>query len=260
MTKILIIEDTDELREDISDALELEGFEVVNACNGDTGIQMANKHLPDLILCDIMMPGINGFDVLQLLKTNEGELLFPFIFITALSERENFRSGMELGADDYLIKPFTITELFKAIDTRLTKHRSNEKRIKLQIEKEQKYRISELKLQIENQKSAIDDISTTNAEVVGQLNEKQAQLMHEALRSIETNTTLQGIAKQLSAELQKKGISEEQRRILVNLKHKIQKKSASLNLSLIHISEPTRLGMISYAVFCLKKKKKTKLN
>ena len=232
MTKILIIEDTEQLREDISDALELEGFEVINASDGHSGVQMANKYLPDLILCDIMMPGIDGYNVLQLLKSEDGELKFPFIFITALAERENFRSGMELGADDYLIKPFTISELFKAIDIRLSKHRSVEKRIKSQIEKienELENRILELKMQIENQKTVIDDISTINVEVVGQLNEKEAQLMQEALRSIETNIALQDIAKQLSEELQKKGTSEEQRRLLADLRHKILKKSALLN-------------------------------
>jgi DNA-binding response OmpR family regulator/DNA-binding CsgD family transcriptional regulator len=232
MTKILIIEDTDQLREDISDALELEGFEVINAGNGYAGIQMANEYLPDLILCDIMMPGLNGYNVLQLLKSNDGELRFPFIFITALAERENFRSGMELGADDYLIKPFTIAELFKAIDIRLSKHKSIEKRIRLQIEKienELESRISDLKKQIQTQKTVIEDISATNIEVIEQLNEKQTQLMQEALRSIEINTDLQNMAKQLSDELQKKGTSEEQRRVLIDLKHKIQKKSTLLN-------------------------------
>jgi DNA-binding response OmpR family regulator/DNA-binding CsgD family transcriptional regulator len=232
MTKILIIEDTAELMEDISDALEMEGFEVISASDGHSGIKMANEYLPDLILCDIMMPGIDGFNVLQLLKTSEGELRFPFIFITALAERENFRSGMELGADDYLIKPFTISELFKAIDIRLSKHRSVEKRIKSQIEKienELENRISELRMQIENQKDLIDDISAAKVEVVEQLNEKEAQLMQEALRSIETNNALQDIAKQLSEELQRKGISGEQRRMLLDLKRKIQKKSALLN-------------------------------
>jgi DNA-binding response OmpR family regulator/DNA-binding CsgD family transcriptional regulator len=232
MTKILIIEDTAQLREDISDALELEGFEVISAGDGHTGILMANEHLPDLILCDIMMPGLDGYHVLQLLKSDEGELRFPFIFITALAERENFRSGMELGADDYLVKPFTIAELFSAIDTRLSKHKSIEKRIKAQIEKienELGNRISELSGQIEEQKTVIDDISAINVEVVGQLNEKQAQLMQEALRSIEINTALQDMAKQLSAELQKTAIPEEQRKVLVDLKHKIQKRSALLN-------------------------------
>lgn len=232
MTKILIIEDTFELRENISDALELEGFEVINADNGTTGILLAKEYLPDLILCDIMMPGMNGFNVLQSLKSENGDLQFPFVFITALAERENFREGMELGADDYLIKPFTIYELLKAINTRLAKHKSIEKRIKLQIEKienELKSRISDLTEQIENQKSVIDDISATNVEIVEQLNEKQAQLMHEALRSIEINTTMQNMANQLSTELQKTEMTSEQRLVLVDLKNKIKKKSVLLN-------------------------------
>lgn len=103
MIKILIIEDTVTLREYISYALELEGFEVLNADDGKTGIQMAKEYLPDLILCDIMMPGMDGYNVLQLLKSEDGELQFPFIFITALAERENIRAGMELGADQYKI-------------------------------------------------------------------------------------------------------------------------------------------------------------
>lgn len=232
MTKILIIEDTALLRENIIDALELEGFEVIGADDGKIGIQMAKENLPDLILCDIMMPGMDGYNVLQLLKSEDGELQFPFIFITALAERENFRAGMELGADDYLIKPFTICELLKAINTRLTKHKSIEKRIKLQIEEienELKSKISELSEQIKNQKTIIKDISATNTEVIGQLNEKQAELMKEALRLVEINTTMQNMAKQLSSELQKTGNTEEQRQVLIDLKNKIPQKSVLLN-------------------------------
>lgn len=117
-------------------------------------------------------------------------------------------------------------------NTRLTKHKSIEKRIKLQIEKlenELKSKISELSEQIKNQKTIIEDISATNAEVIELLNEKQAELMHEALRLIEINTTMQNMAKQLSSELQKTGISEAQRQVLVDLKNKIQKKSVLLN-------------------------------
>lgn len=232
MTKILIIEDTIQLRESISDALELEGFEVLSADDGHMGIRMVREFLPDLILCDILMPGMNGFNVLQSLKSEEGDLPFPFIFITALSERENFREGMELGADDYLVKPFTVDELLKAINTRLTKHKSIENRLKLQIEKienEVKSRISELKEQIENQKTVIKDISDSNTEVVERLNEKQAQLMQEALHSMEINTAMQNMARQLSVELKKAGIADKERIILTNLKNKIHNKSVLLN-------------------------------
>jgi len=232
MTKILIIEDTIQLRESIADALELEGFEVIHAGDGVTGIRMAWEHIPDLILCDIVMPGMDGYDVLQSLKSDDGQVSFPFIFITALAERKDYRAGMELGADDYLIKPFTISELLNAINTRLKKHKAVEIRVKLQIEEienELNLRISELKWQVESQESVIRVISDKNAHILGQLNEKQAQLMHEALRTIEINNTMQTMAKQLTSELQKDGISEDQRSVLVNLRNKIRNKSVLLN-------------------------------
>jgi DNA-binding response OmpR family regulator len=232
MTKILIIEDTIQLRESIADALELEGFEVIHANDGITGIRMAWEQLPDLILCDILMPGIDGYDVLQSLKSEDGQVPFPFIFITALAERKNYREGMELGADDYLIKPFTISELLNAINTRLKKYKSVESRVQLKIEEienELNLRISELKWQVESQESVIREISDKNAHILGQLNEKQAQLMHEALRTIEINNTMQTMAKQLTSELQKDGISEVQRSVLVNLRNKIRNKSVLLN-------------------------------
>lgn len=232
MTKILIIEDTVQLRESIADALELEGFEVIHAGDGVTGIRMAWEHLPDLILCDIVMPGMDGYDVLQSIKADDGQIPFPFIFITALAERKNYREGMELGADDYLIKPFTISELLNAINTRLKKYKSLESRVNLKIEEienELKVRISELKWQVESQESVIREISDKNTHILGQLNEKQAQLMHEALRTIEINNTMQAMAKQLSSELLKDGISEDQRSVLVNLRNKIRNKSVLLN-------------------------------
>lgn len=232
MTKILIIEDTIQLRESIADVLEQEGFEVIHASDGFSGLQLAREHSPDLILCDIVMPGMNGFDVIQRLKPDDGQLATPFIFITALAERKDFREGMTLGADDYLVKPFTIQELLKAINTRLEKQTSVEKRIKAQIEKielDLTRRIEELRVQTENQKLVIRDISATNKQVSNQLIEKQAQLMHEALRSIEVNTTLQQLAKYLGEELKRKEITEEQRLVLVNLRNKIRKGSVLLN-------------------------------
>jgi DNA-binding response OmpR family regulator/DNA-binding CsgD family transcriptional regulator len=232
MTKILIIEDTVELRESIADALQLEGFEVYSATDGETGIKLAWECIPDLILCDILMPGMDGYDVLQALKTNFGQLPFPFIFITALSERKNFREGMELGADDYLVKPFTIYELLKAINIRIKKHQSVEKRIKSQIgkiENELSIKIAELQGKIENQENVIRDISETNSQISGQLNENQTLLMQEALRTIEINVTMDFMSKQLTAELQKEGISEEQRLVLVKLRNRIRNKSILLN-------------------------------
>ncbi|MDD2307106.1 MAG: response regulator [Prolixibacteraceae bacterium] len=232
MAKILIIEDTIQLRESIADVLEQEGFEVLLADDGDGGIKLALEHSPDLILCDIVMPGMNGFDVIKQLKLEREQISTPFIFITALAERKDYREGMTLGADDYLVKPFTIEELLNAVNTRLEKHNSVEKQIRMkieQIENDLIRQIEDLKTQNENQRLVIGDISATNEHVLNQLAEKQAQIMHEALRSIEVNTTLQQLSKYLTDELKQKGITEVQRLELVNLRNKIKKGSVLLN-------------------------------
>jgi len=232
MTKILIIEDTDKLRENLADAMELQGYEVLHADNGKTGIEVAKEFLPDLILCDIVMPELSGLEVLEILKAEDQQNTVPFIFISALAERTNVRTGMDLGADDYLTKPFSASELLRAIATRLEKHNSIENKIKLQydrIESELAERVDRLTKQNENQKNIVEDISITNEQLVEQLNEKQAQLMHEALKAIEINSTMQGIAKQLTQELQKSRITEEQKKIISDLRNKIRKRSVLLN-------------------------------
>ncbi|AFY57774.1 EAL domain-containing protein [Rivularia sp. PCC 7116] len=119
MTKILVIEDEEAVRENILDLLEAEDFEVISAPNGRVGVDLALKGSPDLILCDLMMPEINGFAVLALLREKFNTSAVPFIFLTARSAKADFRQGMELGADDYLTKPFTRAELLSAISTRL---------------------------------------------------------------------------------------------------------------------------------------------
>lgn len=119
MAKILVIEDERGLREDMVDALNLSAFEVVSAPNGEAGLSMVNEHLPDLILCDVRMPGMDGFSVLENVRSNAVTAPIPFIFITAQGDRESFRSGMALGADDYITKPFSIEELLSAVESRL---------------------------------------------------------------------------------------------------------------------------------------------
>ena len=121
MKKILIIEDNISLNEELSDWFTFEGFEVWSAGNGIQGIEMAYQLLPDIILCDIMMPDMNGTEVIGNLRKNITTRLIPFIFMTALSGRNNIRTGMELGADDYITKPFTRQELIKTVNIRLKK-------------------------------------------------------------------------------------------------------------------------------------------
>lgn len=119
--KILIIEDNDDIRESTAEILELANYEVFQANNGRTGVDLANTHLPDLILCDIMMPELDGYGVLYLLNKNPQTSATPFIFLTAKAERMDMRKGMEMGADDYLVKPFDDVELLNAIESRLNK-------------------------------------------------------------------------------------------------------------------------------------------
>lgn len=122
MKKILIIEDNQDVRENTADILELEGYEVASAENGIIGVERAKELLPDVIVCDIMMPELDGYGVLEALNKNSQTSSIPFIFLTAKTEKIDMRKGMNLGADDYLTKPFTETELLEAIQGRLKRH------------------------------------------------------------------------------------------------------------------------------------------
>jgi CRP/FNR family transcriptional regulator, cyclic AMP receptor protein len=121
MKKILLIEDNENIRENTAEILELANYKVFKAENGKIGVEIALQEKPDLIVCDIMMPILDGYGVLHLLHKNPDVQHTPFIFLSAKAEREDVRRGMELGADDYLSKPFEGTELLNAIETRLKK-------------------------------------------------------------------------------------------------------------------------------------------
>ncbi len=121
MNHILIIEDDIDIRSDIAEILGFEGFTVTTAENGIQGVQKALHILPDLILCDVMMPDMDGFGVLDELRRQPATKAIPFIFLTARTDRQSVRQGMNLGADDYLTKPCTSDELLKAVNTRLEK-------------------------------------------------------------------------------------------------------------------------------------------
>lgn len=121
MKKILVIEDEDFVRENILDLLDAEGFEAIGAENGQIGLNLAKDMIPDLILCDVMMPGLDGYGVLTAIRQDALMASIPFIFLTAKAAKADFRQGMELGADDYITKPFTRAELLGAIASRLKK-------------------------------------------------------------------------------------------------------------------------------------------
>ncbi len=122
MKKILIIEDNPDVRENTVEILELSNYEVFTAENGKEGVKVANELLPDLIICDVMMPELDGFGVLRILGQSQITAHIPFIFLTARTEKADFRKGMNLGADDYITKPFDDVELLNAIEVRLRKH------------------------------------------------------------------------------------------------------------------------------------------
>jgi CRP-like cAMP-binding protein len=121
MKTILLIEDNNEVRENTAEILELANFKVLQAENGKIGVEMANSNAVDLIICDIMMPVLDGYGVIHLISNNPKTAFIPFIFLTAKSERGDFRKGMEMGADDYISKPFDDIELLKAVESRLKK-------------------------------------------------------------------------------------------------------------------------------------------
>lgn len=121
MSKLLVIEDNFEVRENLQEILELAGYDVISAENGKVGVKEAIDQLPDVIICDIMMPELDGYGVLNILAKNHATSSIPFIFLTAKSEKDDFRKGMSMGADDYITKPFDETDLLNTIENRLRK-------------------------------------------------------------------------------------------------------------------------------------------
>ena len=140
MNTIIVIEDDATMRSIIEQTLELEGFKVMSAPNGLLGLELAKKHLPDLILCDVIMPEMDGFEVLKRLRNAPETAFIPLIFLTGKAERADIRQGMKLGADDYLTKPFRPQELLETVVARLKK--------KVLVERTTKAQMEELRTQI----------------------------------------------------------------------------------------------------------------
>jgi DNA-binding NarL/FixJ family response regulator len=130
MKKILVIEDEPEMRRNITTLLRYHDFEPIAAENGRAGIEAARRERPDLILCDVMMPELDGHAVLQTLQADAGLARVPFIFLTAKGEKEDLRSGMNLGADDYLTKPVANADLVRAIEVRLRRSQQAKREFK----------------------------------------------------------------------------------------------------------------------------------
>ena len=121
MKTILLIEDNDDIRSNMAEILELANYKVIIAANGTQGLEIAIENKPDLIICDIVMPLFDGYGVLHAIHHHDVLKNTPFIFLTAKTERADFRKGMELGADDYMTKPFTAADLLNAVESRIRK-------------------------------------------------------------------------------------------------------------------------------------------
>lgn len=115
MATVLIIEDCPDIRENVAEILLLQAYEVHAAADGPTGIEMANRLLPHLILCDVLMPGANGYDVFNTLKGNPATAAIPFIFLTANAEKSHMKAGLDMGASAYIRKPFEMEELLETV-------------------------------------------------------------------------------------------------------------------------------------------------
>lgn len=133
MTKILVIEDENNIREILIEILNAEDFDTTGAENGRIGVELAQEIIPDLIICDVMMPELDGYGVIANLRKSPATETIPFIFLTAKSSKHDLRQGMELGADDYLTKPFTREELLATISTRLQKKMATEQRFEANL-------------------------------------------------------------------------------------------------------------------------------
>jgi PAS domain S-box-containing protein len=137
MKKILLIEDGELLRANVAEMLSLKDFYVIEAANGHIGLDLAEEHIPDLIICDVMMPELDGYDVLTKLRENPATAMIPFIFTTAKATQADLRKGMELGADDYVTKPFTAKELLNTISMRMEKAIASHKRTEVALDQSQ---------------------------------------------------------------------------------------------------------------------------
>jgi DNA-binding response OmpR family regulator/DNA-binding CsgD family transcriptional regulator len=227
---ILIIEDNKSLREDIYESLKYEGFEVFQTDNGKSGIKYALSHHPDLILCDIMMPEMNGFEVLEKLRQNERASIIPFIFITSLADRNNFRTGMEMGADDYITKPFTLKELITAINTRLDKYYNKQLGSVIDnIDSKLSSKLKSLKQQVSIQQAHISKISGTNTLLKEQLEVRESELYEEVFKSIEIGNTLTLLKSQLEKELMRSDITDVHKTLLNDYLNKIERISNKKN-------------------------------
>ena len=215
MKRVLVIEDDKDFGQEVIEMLTFEGYDISLALNGIEGLRKARITHPHLILCDIMMPDMDGFEVLkELQKTNPDAIL---IFITALSDRNNFRFGMELGADDYLTKPFTRNELLSAICARFHRIEKSEIIIK---EKTLKSEHAKRKLSEKRKDYGIPTDKRNQFIAQAQGIENPDAGISETIKIVETNNIVSSIKNKIYSELET-GCTSEQKKFLNKIKNRI---------------------------------------
>ncbi len=218
---ILIIEDEDELRTELIEILYFEGYKTMGASDGRQGIFLARKFLPDLIICDILMPNVNGLDVLKSINEFPETEDTPFIFISALSTNENIRNGMLGGADDYLVKPFKIKDLLNSIKIREKKANRLEERINKTIDN-----------LLNNARSQLNDFDTTSLQKVKKVprhpktktskdNKADYDIDSGVLNLIEINNTMRSLKQIIEKSLKYDDLSLKEKETFLLLKDKI---------------------------------------
>jgi len=220
MKSILIIDDNKSLIEEIYDSLAYEGFKVFKCESGELGFESALRHQPDLVLCDILMPEMDGYEVLKKFRENVNLRLIPFIFISSLADRDHIRFGMEKGADDYLTKPFTLAELKRAIEIRLDRYYYLQVRHEIAtIEKNITSRIKGLEQNAVSTGNQIKEIPAESNQMNSIVKKTESDLFNELLKSVETCSLLNRFHNQLMEEL----TATEKKKIQYNLRDIINK-------------------------------------
>ena len=196
MTTILVVEDELDLRENIADMLTVNGYDVIQAEDGMIALHQLQTRQPELVISDLMMPNMNGYDMLSEMRKIPGKDTIPFIFLTAITERAYFRQGMELGADDYLTKPFTYPELMAAVEARLTRHKLHVERASAEVDilKKRLARVVSHEL-----RSPISSIIMVQNLLSAQLNSLDTNQIRELLETLQSGSyRMYHLAEQLS--------------------------------------------------------------
>ncbi|MDH6099143.1 response regulator [Anabaenopsis sp. FSS-46] len=204
MSLILVIEDEEQIRLNISEILLLADFSVVSAADGSEGLHLARVKSPDLILCDIMLPGMDGFQVLKKLRNYPNTANIPLIFITAKAEREDLRQGMNLGADDYITKPFEPGEILQAVKARLKRQA-----LSTQQHLDSHHKIEQLQQEIKENDTNLQ-VSRQLSDIRGNLLEKLSQELRDPLSNINIALHMLGHSQTEEKRQQYLGIIQEE--------------------------------------------------